>query len=74
VLLDLVEDDDDRRALAEAVDEGQPIVGISVLVPLTAVEHQQIQAPLCEKKLVRRMHDLLATEIPDVQADVFSIL
>ena len=74
MLLHLVEHDEDRRALAEAVDQAQPVVGIGILVPLTAIEHDQVQAPLRQEKLMRRMHDFLTAEVPDVQADIFSIL
>ena len=73
MLAGLVEDNNHRRIRGETVDQIEPIFGVGFLVTLTAVEHQQIQAPLSHKELVGGVHDLLAAEVPDMQAHLLIV-
>ncbi len=74
VLLDLVQNDDDRRLRGKAADQAQPVFGIGILAPLAAGKHQEVEAALGEEELVRGVHDLLPAEVPYVQADLLAIV
>ena len=70
--MDFVSHDDDRGILGVAADHAQPILRVRVLPPVSAVQHQEIQAAFRQEKLVRVVHDLLPAEIPDIQRRAFA--
>src|SRR5262245_49735644 len=67
MLFDFVHHYNDRRVGADTVDQVYAAIRVSVLAAFPDIKHQVIKAALCEEELVRRVHNLLPVEIPDVQ-------
>ena len=56
------------------MDEFEPVFGIGIFVALATVEDEQVKAALGEKELVGGVHDLLPTEVPHVECNIFGVV
>src|ERR1044071_6259567 len=68
--VDPIQDNDDGGIGAEALDQLEPVFNVGIFIALAPAHHHQIQAALGEEELVRGVHNLLTTEVPDVQAHI----
>jgi hypothetical protein len=71
--MDFVTYNDYRRVLSVIGDRGQPVLRIHQLSTIAAIQDQQRKSPLGQEELMCGMHDLLPTEIPDVQLGGFGL-
>jgi len=71
MLVGFVADDQHRRLAAEGLDDLEPVLDAVFLLRQARVQHQQIETALGEEELVRGVHDLLTTKIPDDEFDGF---
>jgi len=69
MLVGLVADDQHRRLAAERLNDLEPVLDAVFLLRQARIQHQQVKTTLGEEELVCGVHDLLPTEVPNVEAN-----
>ncbi len=73
LLVAFVTDEDDGGAVAEGLDELEPVVEAVFVFAGAAVGDEEVEAAFGEEELVGGVVDFLSAEVPDVEADVFGV-
>ena len=73
VFVNLIQDNDHRRVAAEAFDQPHPVVRVHVFRAFAPVKDEKVKTPLGQEKLVRRVHDFLTAEVPNIETHIFLI-
>ena len=71
LFLDFIENNEDGRVSAKALDQFQPVFGVAVFMALTTIENEDVEAASSKEKLVSRVHNFLSTKVPDMEGDLF---